>query len=160
MAAPLDVTRFMGKWFVLAQIPTPFDRGARGSVEEYAWNEAEQRVDVCFIMTRRNSASRTTLLQRAYLRNPPTNSRWSLSPRLGGLYLPLALPYLVVDVDADYSTTIIGVPDRSIMYVMARAPAVSEDMLRGLLDKVCRLGHDMAKVELVAHEDYRSASPA
>ena len=50
--------------------------------------------------------------------------------------MPLALPYLLVDVDAAYSATIIGAPDRSIMYVMARTPAVDEAQLRGLLDKV------------------------
>ena len=35
------------------------------------------------------------------------------------------------------------------MYVMARAPALDEAELRGLLDKARRLGHDMSKVELV-----------
>ena len=39
------------------------------------------------------------------------------------------------------------------MYVMARAPALDEAELRGLLDKARRLGHDMCKVELVAVAD-------
>jgi len=103
-------------------------------------------------MRRKGSTSVTTLLQRAYLQNPPVNSRWSLSPKLAGVYLPLALPYLLVDVDTAYSATIIGAPDRSIMYLMARTPSVDEAQLRGLLDKVRRLGHDMSKVELVAHD--------
>lgn len=39
MSAPIEVARFMGRWFVVAQIPTPFDRGAKNSVEDYAWND-------------------------------------------------------------------------------------------------------------------------
>jgi len=151
-ASPVDVARFMGRWFVLAQIPTPFDRGASDSVEDYSWNQVEQRIEVAFGMKRRGSTAATTILQRAYLQNAPVNSRWALSPKLAGFYLPLALPYLLVDVDPEYSATIIGAPDRSLMYVMARTPAVDEAVLRGLLDKVRRLGHDMSKVELVAHE--------
>ena len=114
--------------------------------------QAEQRIEVAFSMRRRGSTASTTLLQRAYVQNPPTNSRWSLSPKLAGVYLPLSLPYLLVDVDAQYSASIIGAPDRSILYVMARTPVVGEAVLRGLLDKVRRLGHDMAKVELVVHD--------
>eukprot|EP00964_Phaeocystis_antarctica_P106260 scaffold71163_cov75-Phaeocystis_antarctica.AAC.1 len=50
---------------------------------------------------------------------------------------------------------------------MARTPAVGEVELRGLLDKVRRLGHDMSKVELVTHDgapppklDVAATSPA
>ena len=40
--------------------------------------------------------------------NPKPNLTRSLSPKLAGVYLPLALPYLLVYVDDAYSTTIIG----------------------------------------------------
>lgn len=37
------------------------------------------------------------------------------------MFLPVSLTYLVVDCNTvDYSTTIIGVPDRSYVWIMAR----------------------------------------
>ena len=35
-AAPVELSKFMGRWFVIAQIPTPFDRGASDSVEDHS----------------------------------------------------------------------------------------------------------------------------
>jgi len=52
-ATPVEVSKFMGRWFVIAQIPTPFDRGASDSIEDYTWNEAEQRIEVAFSMKRK-----------------------------------------------------------------------------------------------------------
>ena len=52
-ATPVEVSRFMGRWFVIAQIPTPFDRGASDSIEDYTWNEAELRIEVAFSMKRK-----------------------------------------------------------------------------------------------------------
>ena len=47
MATPIDVPkRFMGRWFVVANIPTYFEVGATNLIEDYIWNEEEQFVQV------------------------------------------------------------------------------------------------------------------
>jgi len=160
-SAPIDIPSFMGRWYVVAQIPTPFDRGARNSTEDYSWDDKAKRIDVTFRFQRAGkgtkgkdggaAAAPTTLLQRATISNAPTNTRWALSPKLL-LYLPLHLAYLVLDCAPDYSTTIIGAPDRSAMYVMARRPAVAPEVLEELLSTCRRCGYDTSKVELVPQE--------
>jgi len=62
-----------------------------------------------------------------------------------------------VDCADDYSTTIVGAPDRSFLYVMARTPSVDASLLDELLSKCERIGYDLSKVQLVAHE---GAAPA
>ena len=47
--------------------------------------------------------------QRAYVANA-SKTRWAVSPKVGGVFLPLGLGYLVVDCADDYSTTIVGAP--------------------------------------------------
>lgn len=150
--APLELPRFMGKWYVIAQIPTALDRGARNSTETYAWNERSQRVDVSFQFQKAKGAALTEYKQRATVTNAPTNTRWSLSVKLG-VYLPLNLSYLVVDCAADYSCTIVGGPDRSFLYVMARTPTLDAERLESLLDKCTRLGYDVSKIERVEHDN-------
>lgn len=151
-STPISIERFMGRWFVLAQIPTFIDRGASHSVEEYVWNAAKQRIEVTFRYRAAGATSTSTLLQRATVTNPPINTRWSLSPKVAGVFLPLNAAYLVLDCAEDYSSCIIGVPDRSLMYVMARQPdVVSMADLDRLLDKCRRSGFDMSKVERIQH---------
>mmetsp|Transcript_23382 Transcript_23382/g.28822 ORF Transcript_23382/g.28822 Transcript_23382/m.28822 type:complete len:120 (-) Transcript_23382:550-909(-) len=44
----VDVDRFMGNWYVIGVIPTPFEKDAYNPVERYSWNEKKKWVDVDF----------------------------------------------------------------------------------------------------------------
>lgn len=57
---------------------------------------------------------------RGYVKNPPVNSQWSMSPAVLGLYVPLGLTYLLVHLADDQSYTIVSVPNREYMWIMAR----------------------------------------
>jgi lipocalin len=56
--------------------------------------------------------------------------------------MPFKLPYIIVDVTESpaapqqYATTIIGYPDRSYLWIMAREPVMSEEQYKAHLDKV------------------------
>ena len=45
--ASVDLPRFMGDWYVIASIPTPFERGAYNAVESYAL-EQDGRIGTVF----------------------------------------------------------------------------------------------------------------
>ena len=189
--SPIEIEPFMGRWYVLAAIPTVIDRGATNAIEDYSWNSEGECIDIRFQMQKGStSALETTILQRATIASP-TNTRWSLSPKIGPFYLPLGLPYLVADCAPDYSTTIskpapvqslghalalarrhsrsthltqpevaplvaVGLPDRSILYIMARTPTPEAGVLDALIAKSAALGYDVSKVERIVH-DYASS---
>src|SRR5438445_4791994 len=48
----VDLPKFMGDWYVIANIPTFVEEGAANSVESYSWNEKEQRIDVDFYLNK------------------------------------------------------------------------------------------------------------
>ena len=157
---PIEVNKFMGKWYVVAQVPTPLDRGAVNSTEEYTWNESKKRIEVSFRMQTSFGAAVREIPQRATIVNgqPTTeapagiNTRWSLNPSVGGVYLPLGLAYLIVDCAADYSSTIVGTPSRNLLYVMTRTPSPTEETVSALLATCERVGYDLSKVERVQHD--------
>ena len=106
----IDIESFMGRWYVHAGIFTSFEVGGTDSTEDYVWNEKKKRIEVTFTMQQHSKQGKTspfTLLQRAKIVNAPTNTRWSLSPKLG-VYLPLGIAYLVLYCADDYSFTVIG----------------------------------------------------
>ena len=147
----------MGRWFVVAGIPTMFEKGMINAIEDYRFNAKKQRIDVSFYMQSKPSAKPTTVLQRAKITNTETNTRWSLNPKVGFAYLPLRLSYLVIDCADDYSTCIIGVPDRAYLWIMARKHDIEESVLETLISRCQYFGYDITKIVGVNH-DYSSVS--
>ena len=49
-SAAIELDKFMGRWFVVAAIPTLVDKGAVNSIEDYSWNGRSQRVEISFKM--------------------------------------------------------------------------------------------------------------
>ena len=44
----IDITRFMGRWYVIANIPTFIEKGAHNAIELYTWNGEKDRIDIDF----------------------------------------------------------------------------------------------------------------
>eukprot|EP00931_Biecheleriopsis_adriatica_P106449 TRINITY_DN80909_c0_g1_i1.p1 TRINITY_DN80909_c0_g1~~TRINITY_DN80909_c0_g1_i1.p1 ORF type:complete len:509 (-),score=121.74 TRINITY_DN80909_c0_g1_i1:65-1591(-) len=141
---PIDLAKFMGKWYVVANIPTFFDRGTTNNVENYTLDEAGKTVEVDFTFCKSASSKQSLLKQRADVVNENC-TEWRISPKVG-VYLPLRLAYLIVDCADDYSTAIVGVPDRSYIWIMARTPQVEAATLESLKATAKRLGYDVTQI--------------
>lgn len=120
-ARPMDLQAFMGRWHVLANIPTPFEVGTTDCVETYEWQPEHQRIKVVFKYLNPGSTVENVMYQRATVSNAPVNTEWAISPKLGGVYIPLGLTYLVADLDEDGQCVLVGVPDRAYLWIMTRA---------------------------------------
>jgi apolipoprotein D and lipocalin family protein len=130
MARPIDIQRFMGRWYVVANIPTVFDKGTINNTEDYVWNEKKQCVDVEFRYQKSQTDKTEVVKQRCTIANA-FKTEWSLSPKLGVFYLPLGIPYLILECTEDYSQCIVGVPDRSYLWIMTRTQGtVAPDVVR------------------------------
>ena len=128
--APIDIQKFMGKWYVMANIPMPLEVGASNSVENYAWDEKRKAIDVLFEYIPKDGktdAVKSKSEMHAKIVNSPVNSFWALNPKILGIYLPLGLSYLVLQVADDGSYALIGVPDRSYMWILTRLKPTIKD---------------------------------
>ena len=83
----VSVSRFMGKWHVLAIIPTVFEKGASNEVESYSYDETKGVIDVAFEYAGKGGANPTSMRQRAEIKNAPFNSQWALCPQIAGGFL-------------------------------------------------------------------------
>uniref|UniRef100_A0A7S2WCU6 Lipocalin/cytosolic fatty-acid binding domain-containing protein n=1 Tax=Rhizochromulina marina TaxID=1034831 RepID=A0A7S2WCU6_9STRA len=146
---PIETEKFMGRWFVVANIPTYFEQGMVDCIEDYVWNPKTKRIEVRFTMRNAKSGATTELLQRAKVTNTTTNTRWSIQPKFG-VFLPLNLSYIIAYCSPDYSTTIIGVPNRDYLWIMSRKPSLPDQELDELIDMASRNGYDPTKIAKVA----------
>jgi len=146
----LETKRFMGKWYVAANIPTPFDAGTVNNVEDYSFDEKTGVIQVDFTYCDPALTKTSCLQQRATVFNS-LETEWRLSPKVG-IYLPLSIPYLIVDCSEDYSTSIVGVPDRSYIWIMTRVTNPDKAVVEGLVKKAQLLGYDIGKLNYPVQE--------
>jgi apolipoprotein D and lipocalin family protein len=143
--AHVDIPRFMGKWYVIASIPTSFEKNAHNATETYTWNEKEQRIDVDFRFLKESfKGEEKKIPQKGFIYNQQTKAEWRIQP-----FWPLKFAYLIVGLADDYSDTIIGVPDRGNVWIMARAPSIAPARYDALVAQVKAFGYDVTKLKLV-----------
>jgi len=133
----------MGTWFVIGVKPTTFETTNSNAVEIYT-RTTDKAYDV-FIDFQYNKkepldSPLTSLNQRGWIQGDKDNSGiWKVCPN----FLPKALrmPYLVLEVDDDYSYTVIGYPSRAYCWIMYRHPVMPDSLYDSLTEKLREKHH-------------------
>jgi apolipoprotein D and lipocalin family protein len=142
--AYVDLPRFMGDWYVIANIPTLLERGAHNAVESYAL-AADGSIETTF--TYRKDAFDGPLKQyhpRGFVLDGKTNARWGMR-----FVWPVKADYRIIHLADDYSQTVVGRQKRDYVWIMARTPQVPEEDFQRLLRVVEEAGYDMDKLRKV-----------
>jgi apolipoprotein D and lipocalin family protein len=140
----VDLDRFMGPWYVLANIPTFIEKGAHDAVETYRLDDDGT---IATTFTFRKGSFDGPLKEynpRGFVVPGTQNAIWGMR-----FIWPIKAEYVVAWVDADYSETIIARSSLDYVWVMARTPTLPQDRYDALLARVQALGYDMSKVEKV-----------
>lgn len=142
-APDVDLERFMGRWYVIANIPTFIERGAHNAVESYV-READGSIATTFSF-RRDAFDGELVEYR------PRGFVSEESPAIWGMQFiwPIKAEYVITYVAPDYSRTIIARSARDYVWIMARTPSLPEDDYARLVAFVDQLGYDTTKVERV-----------
>ena len=114
----IDIERFMGDWYVLGGVPTPFERGAIDPLEHYALRP-DGAIDTTFSWRRQPGATPRKLTSRAFVRDP-SGAVWGMQ-----FLWPFRADYRIVHVAPDYTTTIVGRQRRDFLWIMARSPRLA-----------------------------------
>mgnify|MGYP001161077810 FL=1 len=148
---PVDnvpVRQLFGTWFVIAVMPTVFEKGAHNAIETYSDGGKPGAVDIDF---RYNKNALDGPLKKL----PQTGSSWDDDKTAGwkvSPFWPVKMPYLVIDksktaLDNDAAWFVVGYPSRAYVWVMARKP----EMPRSVLDDI--------KKRLVTDHQYPEGLP-
>ncbi len=143
-AAPVDLARFMGDWYVIASIPTFIETGAHNAVESYRL-DADGSIATTFTFREGGFDGEAKRYEpRAWVRNRETNAEWGMQ-----FIWPIKAEYLVVHLDEGYTETIIGRSARDLVWIMARTPEIAQADYDRLVAKVKELGYDVSKLRKV-----------
>ncbi len=142
--ARVDLARLMGDWYVIANIPTPIERGAHNAVESYRLAD-DGTVETTFTFRAGSfDGALKTYHARGYIRDPASNAVWGMQ-----FVWPFKADYHIAYLAEDYRRTVIARERRDYVWIMSRTPSLSEADFRELLRRVADLGYDVARVRRV-----------
>jgi apolipoprotein D and lipocalin family protein len=138
----VDLKRYMGEWYVIANIPTSYEKEAHNARESYRLNPDGT---IATIFTYRKGGfdgPLKTMKPKGFVRDPESNASWWMQ-----FFWPLKAEYLIAYLSPDYSQTIVARTKRDYVWIMARTPAIPEADYTDLVEKVAELGYDTAKLQ-------------
>jgi apolipoprotein D and lipocalin family protein len=139
----VDVNKFMGEWYVIANIPTPFVKDAYNAVQDYELN-ADGSVSTKFTYREGGFDGKLkTLTPKGYINDDPSHASWGLQ------FGPILAEYLIAYVNPDYSEAVIARSSRDFVWIMARTPVISDADYDRLVERVTSWGYDTEKIERV-----------
>ncbi len=140
----VDIDRFMGPWYVIANIPTFLEEGAHNAVETYTLND-DGTIATNFTFRKDGFDGKLKEYNpKAFVMDKETNALWGMR-----FVWPIKADYRIVYLDEEYSLTIIGRQNRDYVWIMARTPTISDIDYDRLVAVVASLGYDTAKLQPV-----------
>jgi len=139
----VDLERFMGDWYVIANIPTWLEQGAHNAVESYRL-DADGNVATEFRFRADAFDGPEKVYRPTGYVQDASNALWDMQ-----FVWPLRAEYRIVYVDPDYQRTIIGRSARDYVWLMARSPQLHPTEFAELERIVAEVGYDPAQLRPV-----------
>jgi apolipoprotein D and lipocalin family protein len=145
--AQVDLQRFMGDWYVIANIPTFIEKGAHNAIESY---RLDSDGTIATTFTFRDGAfdgKPKKYSPRGFVKDTRSNALWGMQ-----FIWPIKSDYRITYLADDYSQTIISREARDYVWIMARTPNIPETDYQRLLKIVGEQGYDLSQIQKVPQQ--------
>lgn len=147
-ARPVDLSRYLGRWYELARYENGFERDCEAVTADYATRD-DGLIDVV------NSC------RKGGVNGPPDVSRGraKVVADSGNAKLKVSFfgpfffgNYWVLDHADDYSWSIVGEPSGRYLWILTREAAPAASVKDALIERVRALGYDTSMLRMTRHE--------
>jgi len=142
----VDLERFMGDWYVIANIPTFVERGAHNAIERYSLNP-DGTIDTVFTFRKDGFDGEQKRYNPTGFVRSANNAEWGMQ-----FIWPFKAEFLVVYLEEDYSITVIGRTRRDYVWIMAREPQIEEGKYQEILAFLAENGYDTGQIQKVPQQ--------
>ena len=140
----VDLERFMGDWYVIANIPTFIERKAHNAIESYEL-VSDKQVATTFRFNQGSfDGPLKTYRPTGFVSDAPSNAVWGMQ-----FIWPFKADYRVIYLNEDYTQTVIGRNKRDYVWIMARTASIPASDYAAIINLVANQGYDTAKVRPV-----------
>ena len=142
----VDLPRYMGDWYVIAEIPNFAEKHCVDSVESYALR-ADGGIDNWFSCRKKSfdAPMKRVTSATARIADLRTNASWHLR-----FLKVISVDYFILDLDPQYQWAMIGHPSRSYGWIIARAKILPDPVYQGILGRAQSQGYDPTRFTKVS----------
>ena len=139
--AHVDLSRYLGTWYEIANFPQSFQRGCTATTATYTLR-ADGDIDV-LNRCRKGSVDgeEKSALGRARVVDRATNAKLEVS-----FFRPFWGDYWIIDLSDDYSYAVVGHPGRDYLWILARTPTMAEATYQSLVTRLEAQGYETSRL--------------
>ena len=131
----VDLQRFMGDWYVIANIPTFLEKDAYNAVESYRLAD-DGTIETTFSFRAGSFEGKSKrYTPRGFVLDPTSNAN-----------------YRIVFLADDYSQTVVAREKRDYVWIMARTPAIGSKDYELLIQLLRAQGYDVSRIRKVPQQ--------
>ena len=137
VAGPVDLDRYVGRWYEVARFENRFEKGCEGVTADYA-RRGDGLIQVTNTCRKGAPDGAVKVAKgRARVVNPETNAKLEVS-----FFGPFWGDYWIIDLADDYSRSIVGEPSGRYLWILARTPTLSEASIADAVSILHAKGYD------------------
>jgi apolipoprotein D and lipocalin family protein len=139
--AHVDLSRYLGTWYEIANFPQSFQRGCTATTATYTLR-ADGDIDV-LNRCRKGSVDgeEKSALGRARVVDRATNAKLEVS-----FFRPFWGDYWIIDLSDDYSYAVVGHPGRDYLWILARTPTMTEATYQSIVTRLQAQGYEASRL--------------
>lgn len=139
--AHVELSRYVGTWYEIANFPQSFQRGCTASTATYTLR-SDGDIDV-LNRCRKGSVDgeEKSALGRARVVDRSTNAKLEVS-----FFRPFWADYWIIDLSDDYSYAVVGHPGRDYLWILARTPTMAEATFQGIVARLQAKGYETSRL--------------
>ena len=143
----VDLNKFMGDWYVIANIPTFIEEGAHNAIETYKKNPDGTIATTFSFNDGSFNGEKKIYNPTGFVLDDKSNAIWEMQ-----FLWPFKSDYRIMYVDKDYKNTIIGRIKRDYVWIMSRTPIISDAEYKKLVKIIEGQKYDVSKIKIVPQQ--------
>ena len=140
-----ELNRYLGDWYEIARLDHSFERGLEAVKADYSLRDDG---GIRVINSGRDSKSQVAQQAegRAYFVEEPNLGHLKVS-----FFGPFFGSYVIFELDENYQYAFIAGNNRDYLWLLARTPEVSEELIDQFISRASLLGFDTSQLIFVTH---------
>jgi apolipoprotein D and lipocalin family protein len=139
--AHVDLQRYVGFWYEIANFPQSFQRGCVASTATYT-ARPDGDIDVVNRCRKESlSGKEKTATGRARVVDRTTNAKLEVS-----FFRPFWGDYWIIDLGPNYEYAVVGHPGRDYLWILSRTPTMDAAVYEGIVQRLRQHGYEVDKL--------------
>jgi len=146
-AKPVELQRYVGRWYEVARVPNHFENGAECQAPTADYRQDDKGAVTVVQTCHQNfpRGPRKTYHATARILDPGANAKFRLT-----FFLVVNKDYWVLDHADDYRWAIVGDPTGEYLWLFSRQPDASNEVKNAMVARARTLGYDTHRLEFPA----------